>query len=476
VGETIIFLNIDDVAHIFTSGIPSDDVIGTEFNSGTVSPGDAFTWIPQNVGEFSYFDMTHPWMQGLIVVEPTVETTSPTIITLDSIPSSIPLDYGPFLIRGSLTDSNGIPISGKPVWMQANSDDGSGQGGDAITDSNGYFIGNWDVYVYFESDADYDFSSSTSRYITVEPTVTTVPITISTNKSTYEDGDFLLVSGTATPNEELEIILFDYTENVVTREFITVDSSGSYSTSLETFDSTYMVFGEYGVLAASHTDDRYNVVYFEFIDTTPVVTIVSTNITLNNVVNDNYNSPFFVTGTLTTIDGIALSGKPVWLQVENTNGEYISVETVTDSDGYFESVMYFSSGDQGNWCVNAGFDGDNIFLPSSTDLYSRVCFTITGPIVSITPTLITLDSIPSSIPLDYGPFMVTGKLTTTDGTPLSGKSIWMQANSDDGSGQGGDAITDSNGYFEILETGMCMYILRVMLIMIFHPVHLDTLQ
>ena len=37
VGETIIFLNIDDVAHhTFTSGIPSDDVIGTEFNSGTV--------------------------------------------------------------------------------------------------------------------------------------------------------------------------------------------------------------------------------------------------------------------------------------------------------------------------------------------------------------------------------------------------------------------------------------------------------
>ena len=189
VGETIIFLNIDDVAHIFTSGIPSDDVIGTEFNSGTVSPGDAFTWIPQNVGEFSYFDITHPWMQGLIVVE---------------------------------------------------------------------------------------------------PTVTTVPITISINKSTYEDGDFLLVSGTATPNEELEIILFANAENVVAREFITVDSSGSYSTSLETFDSTYMVFGEYGVLAASQTDDRYNVVYFEFIDTTPVVTIVSTNITLDSIPSSEF--------------------------------------------------------------------------------------------------------------------------------------------------------------------------------------------
>ena len=68
VGDTVIFSNTNDVPHTFSSGIPSDDVIGTEFNSGMLGPGDSAEWIPENFGEFSYFDMIHPWMQGLIIV------------------------------------------------------------------------------------------------------------------------------------------------------------------------------------------------------------------------------------------------------------------------------------------------------------------------------------------------------------------------------------------------------------------------
>ena len=64
VGDTVVFSNTDNVPHTFSSGIPSDDVIGTEFNSGMLSPGDSSQWIPENFGEFSYFDMIHPWMQG----------------------------------------------------------------------------------------------------------------------------------------------------------------------------------------------------------------------------------------------------------------------------------------------------------------------------------------------------------------------------------------------------------------------------
>jgi plastocyanin len=69
VGSVVIFSNTDDVSHTFSSGIPSDDVIGTEFNTGILSPGDSSKWIPKNAGEFLYFDMIHPWMEGLIVVE-----------------------------------------------------------------------------------------------------------------------------------------------------------------------------------------------------------------------------------------------------------------------------------------------------------------------------------------------------------------------------------------------------------------------
>jgi len=69
VGSLIVFSNTDSVKHTFTSGSPSDDVIGTEFNSGMLEPGASAEWTPENVGEFPYFDMIHPWMQGTIIVE-----------------------------------------------------------------------------------------------------------------------------------------------------------------------------------------------------------------------------------------------------------------------------------------------------------------------------------------------------------------------------------------------------------------------
>jgi len=69
VGTLIIFSNTDNVFHTFTSGYPSEDIIGTEFNSGMLDPGAYAEWTPENVGEFPYFDMIHPWMQGTIIVK-----------------------------------------------------------------------------------------------------------------------------------------------------------------------------------------------------------------------------------------------------------------------------------------------------------------------------------------------------------------------------------------------------------------------
>ena len=68
IGGVVIFSNTDDIKHTFTSGVPSDDTIGTDFNSGILSPGDSAQWEPTTIGEYSYFDMIHPWMQGSIIV------------------------------------------------------------------------------------------------------------------------------------------------------------------------------------------------------------------------------------------------------------------------------------------------------------------------------------------------------------------------------------------------------------------------
>ena len=75
VGGVVIFSNTDTASHTFSSGVPSDDIIGTEFNTGILEPGDSAEWIPENIGEFAYFDMIHPWMQGTIIVQEVVEET-----------------------------------------------------------------------------------------------------------------------------------------------------------------------------------------------------------------------------------------------------------------------------------------------------------------------------------------------------------------------------------------------------------------
>ena len=69
VGGKVIFSNTDSDKHTFSSGTISDDIIGTVFDSGLVFPGDEKYWFPDTAGEFPYFCMIHPWMNGLIIVQ-----------------------------------------------------------------------------------------------------------------------------------------------------------------------------------------------------------------------------------------------------------------------------------------------------------------------------------------------------------------------------------------------------------------------
>ena len=74
VGEKILFSNMDDAAHTFTSGNVQNGPNGI-FDSSLISPGDSYEWIPKIVNEYPYFCMVHPWMIGLIIVEGIEEET-----------------------------------------------------------------------------------------------------------------------------------------------------------------------------------------------------------------------------------------------------------------------------------------------------------------------------------------------------------------------------------------------------------------
>jgi len=72
VGGKVIFSNTDSDKHTFSSGTISDDIIGTVFDSGLVLPGEEEYWFPYTIGEFPYFCLIHPWMNGLIIVQEAV--------------------------------------------------------------------------------------------------------------------------------------------------------------------------------------------------------------------------------------------------------------------------------------------------------------------------------------------------------------------------------------------------------------------
>jgi plastocyanin len=59
VGDTVTFENEGQVAHTVT---------GDDFDSGSLAPGDTFTFEAAEAGTFSYVCTFHPGMQGTIAV------------------------------------------------------------------------------------------------------------------------------------------------------------------------------------------------------------------------------------------------------------------------------------------------------------------------------------------------------------------------------------------------------------------------
>ncbi len=61
-GTTVIWTQHDSVSHTVTSSV------GKGFDSGTLNPGDTFSWTFNDAGTFSYLCSIHPNMKGTIIV------------------------------------------------------------------------------------------------------------------------------------------------------------------------------------------------------------------------------------------------------------------------------------------------------------------------------------------------------------------------------------------------------------------------
>ena len=77
VGSKVVWTNADVTAHTVVSGVPSDDGPDGIFRSGLFAPGAEFSHVFEEVGEYAYFCLIHPWMDGLVTVGPNADGSSP---------------------------------------------------------------------------------------------------------------------------------------------------------------------------------------------------------------------------------------------------------------------------------------------------------------------------------------------------------------------------------------------------------------
>ena len=68
VGGQVTFANNDTAAHTSTAGTPADGPSGA-WDSSLVMTGQSYTTGPLEEGEYPYFCMVHPWMEGMVIVE-----------------------------------------------------------------------------------------------------------------------------------------------------------------------------------------------------------------------------------------------------------------------------------------------------------------------------------------------------------------------------------------------------------------------
>ena len=68
VGEKVVWTNDDQVTHTVTSGVLTEGGPDGIFDSGLFVPGDEFSHVFEDAGEYPYFDLVHPWMKGMVIV------------------------------------------------------------------------------------------------------------------------------------------------------------------------------------------------------------------------------------------------------------------------------------------------------------------------------------------------------------------------------------------------------------------------
>ena len=110
VGGVVIFSNTDNGIHTFTSGSLSDDDAGSEFDTGMLQSDQSFEYTPENIGEFPYFCMLHPWMQGVLIVQEAEAEEDPMDDHGDDKGDDMQMPQGDASATGMLSDGTMVSV------------------------------------------------------------------------------------------------------------------------------------------------------------------------------------------------------------------------------------------------------------------------------------------------------------------------------------------------------------------------------
>ena len=67
-GDTVTWTNLDNKTHTVTAGTRNAGPVGN-FDSGYIKPGKSYTQFFGTIGKYQYFDITNPWVTGIVMVE-----------------------------------------------------------------------------------------------------------------------------------------------------------------------------------------------------------------------------------------------------------------------------------------------------------------------------------------------------------------------------------------------------------------------
>ena len=136
VGDEVAWSNDDSAAHTVTAGSAADGPSGV-FDSSLFMAGTTFSFQFDEEGEYPYFCMVHPWMEGIVKVQAGGAAPTPTVVMdLNEIMAEIQTSDGmaneAMTIDLTLTDLEGNGIEHITYNIKAT------QGSDVVLDEEGH--------------------------------------------------------------------------------------------------------------------------------------------------------------------------------------------------------------------------------------------------------------------------------------------------------------------------------------------------